>query len=157
IPTRLDQRDRPQVNGSLTYFKDGWAGSHSFKFGGEFQHEQEEYTTTVVNNLWLYLNNNQPTFVEVYQSPNTTRVVGRDAGAYVNDSWRLNNRVTINGGVRFDRYTNYVPAQVGPQGHQFPEIVGSTWNNYAPRIGFVYSLSNDGKTLVKANYGLYWE
>ena len=41
IPTRFDERDRPQVNGSLTYFKQGWGGSHSFKIGGEFQHEQQ--------------------------------------------------------------------------------------------------------------------
>jgi hypothetical protein len=27
---------------------------------------------------------------------------------------------------------------------------------FAPRIGVIYDLSNDGKMVVKANYGLYW-
>lgn len=157
IPTRIDQRDRPQVNGSLTYFKDGWAGNHAFKFGGEFQHEQQRYTTSVVNNLWLYLNNNVPTFVEVYLSPNFTRTVGRDTGAYANDTWTVNRRVTLNLGVRYDRYRNYVPAQLGPQGHEFPQIEGPLWNNWAPRAGVVYALTPDGRTLLKANYGIYWE
>ena len=31
---------RNQVLGSLSYFKDGWAGSHNFKFGGEFFNER---------------------------------------------------------------------------------------------------------------------
>ena len=31
---------RNQVLGSLNYFKDGWAGSHNFKFGGEFFNER---------------------------------------------------------------------------------------------------------------------
>jgi hypothetical protein len=157
IPTRIDQRDRPQLNGSLTYFKDGWAGSHSFKFGGEFQHEQQQFTTSVVNNLILYLNNGAPTFVEQYLSPNFTRIVGRDTGAYANDSWRFSKRVTVNLGLRFDRYRNFVPEQLGPQGHEFPLIEGPLWNNWAPRAGVVVALTDDGKTLIKANYGKYWE
>src|SRR5438093_3434497 len=118
IPTRIDQSDRPQLNGSLTWFKDGWAGSHSFKFGGEFQHEQQQFTTSVVNNTILYLNNNVPTFVELYLSPNFTRIVGRDTGAYASDSWRVNRRLTVNLGLRYDQYRSYVPEQLGPQGHQ---------------------------------------
>jgi hypothetical protein len=57
IPSRFDERDRPQANGSLTYFKTGLAGSHSFKFGGEFQHEQQTYSTEAFgpSNLILYL------------------------------------------------------------------------------------------------------
>jgi hypothetical protein len=158
IPTRYDERDRPQVNGSLTYFKDGWAGNHSFKFGGEFQQEQQRYSTPkVVNNVILFLNNNVPTQVDVYLVPNATRSVGRSKGAFVSDSWRVNSRLTFNVGLRFDQYTNYVPEQVGPQGHQFPQINGPKWNLFAPRIGLVYSFTDDQRTLVKATYGKYWE
>ena len=31
-----NERFRPQVNTSLSYFKSDWAGSHNFKIGGEF-------------------------------------------------------------------------------------------------------------------------
>ena len=31
-----------------------------------------------------------------------------------------------------------------------------TWNSFAPRIGVVYDLRGDGRTVIKANYGLYW-
>ena len=31
-----------------------------------------------------------------------------------------------------------------------------TWNQFAPRIGATFDLSGDGKTVIKANYGLFW-
>ena len=31
-----------------------------------------------------------------------------------------------------------------------------TWNVTAPRLGFTYDLTGNGKTVVKANYALYW-
>jgi hypothetical protein len=31
-----------------------------------------------------------------------------------------------------------------------------TWNVFAPRIGVVFDLGGDGRTVVKGNYGLYW-
>lgn len=159
IPTRFDERDRPQVNGSLTYFKDGWGGTHSFKVGGEFQHEQQRYSTTAFgpSSVILYMTNNRPTQADVYLVPNATRAVGRSKSVYLTDNWRVNSRLTFNLGYRFDRYTNYVPEQVGPQGHEFPQIEAPTWNLSAPRIGGVYALTDDQKTLIKASYGMYWE
>ena len=38
---------------------------------------------------------------------------------------------------------------------RFPERL-LTWNVFAPRIGVVYDITGDGKTVIKANYGLYW-
>lgn len=159
IPTRYDERDRPQANGSLTYFRTGWAGSHTFKFGGEFQHEEQTYTTPAFGpgNTILYLNNNVPTQVDVYLVPSNTRSVGRSKSAYVSDTWQVNARLTFNLGARFDQYTNYVPDQAGPQGYQFPQINGPTWSLFAPRFGAVYALTDDQRTLVKASYGKYWE
>jgi hypothetical protein len=37
-----------------------------------------------------------------------------------------------------------------------PAATYYTWNEIAPRIGFIYDLSGNGKTVVKFNYGLYW-
>ena len=31
-----------------------------------------------------------------------------------------------------------------------------TWNNLGPRVGVTYDLAGDGKTVVKASYGLFW-
>jgi hypothetical protein len=67
--------------------------------------------------------------------------------------------------VRWDRYDGWLPEQnqlaatVGPisvPAKTFPEQDLFTWNVVAPRIGLVYDLRGDGRTVVKGNYGLYW-
>jgi hypothetical protein len=42
-----------------------------------------------------------------------------------------------------------VPARTSPENHLF------SWNLFAPRVGMVYDLSGDGRTVVKVNYGLW--
>jgi Carboxypeptidase regulatory-like domain len=94
-------------------------------------------------------------------------------GAFVNDTWSI-GRATLNAGFRWDRYKGWLPeqeqlagslaawaprfpslaAQVQPK--TFPEVTFYTWNVAAPRIGLTFDLTGDGKTVLKANYGLYW-
>ena len=38
----------------------------------------------------------------------------------------------------------------------FPERDFFTWNSFGPRVGLTYDLAGDGKTVVKASYGLFW-
>ena len=94
-------------------------------------------------------------------------------GAFVNDTWAV-GRVTLNAGFRYDRYRGWLPEQEQLAGSlaawapRFPALAGLvqpktfsdvtfyTWNVAAPRIGFTFDLSGDGKTVLKGNYGLYW-
>ena len=75
---------------------------------------------------------------------------------YAQDAWQLNSRFTLNFGFRLDHYRSYYPEQVGSSGHKFEEFTGATLNNPGPRLGMVYALSDDQKTVIKANYGKYW-
>ena len=95
------------------------------------------------------------------------------AGLFVNDTWAF-GRATINAGFRYDRYRGWLPEQQQLDGSlaewasQFPslasQVVAKTlpqtqffvWNLAAPRVGLTFDLGGDGKTVVKANYGLYW-
>jgi hypothetical protein len=54
---------------------------------------------------------------------------------------------------------NQLGATVGPvvlESKTFAETDLFTWNLVAPRIGVVFDLTGDGRTVVKGNYGLYW-
>jgi hypothetical protein len=73
----------------------------------------------------------------------------------------VNNRLTLNLGLRFDRYRVFLPEQAHPAGRFNPTLqtfpVIDTlidWNVLAPRIGAGYDLGGDGKTI--ASYGHYW-
>lgn len=151
-------RHRYQAHGSLTYFKDDWAGQHNFKVGGEAMQEVYDSTYTVLNNQVLVLNNGAPNEVFVYQSPALSKNRLMISSAYGADTWKVNSRLTLNLGLRLDHYRSYVPAQVGPTGQQFSAIDPAVaWNNLGPRIGFVYGLTGDGKTTIKGHYGRYWQ
>jgi hypothetical protein len=67
---------------------------------------------------------------------------GKYFGSYVQDTWKLNSRFTINAGVRFD-----VDGEPPPL----------TTNFYAsPRAGFAWDPFGDGKTVIKAGGGVYY-
>ena len=82
--------------------------------------------------------------------------------AFVSDVWRPRPRLTVNFGLRWDRFTASVPAQnkaVGPwpfpRTGAVPEIDVIDTNGLAPRVGVAFDLFGDGRTALKATYGAY--
>ena len=85
----------------------------------------------------------------------------RNIGAFVDDSVRLGDRVTLNLGVRAD-HSNGVCAgaeelddNAQPTGKTFPRADFFTWNSISPRLGVNFKLTGDGKTVVKSHWGRY--
>ncbi|MEW6320949.1 MAG: carboxypeptidase regulatory-like domain-containing protein [Acidobacteriota bacterium] len=173
-------RDRKQLTGAATYFIDSARGSHTIKVGGERLREQgwEGFEQVYGGNILASYANGVSSNV-IFGIP-TARSVGslkdNDNGnltsrsalnhdsLFANDTWAV-GRVTLNFGVRYDRYHGWLPEQeqlaatVGPvsvAAATFAENHLYTWNQVAPRVGFVYDFANDGKTVLKANYGLFW-
>jgi len=164
IPTRN------QVLGSFSYFKDGWAGSHNFKIGGEWFDERFDYLRGqnglgyVPGDVTHILRNGSASEVLFFLSPTASLNGLRTTGLYLADTWRATPRLTLALGARFDRYRSYLPEQIGPPvgpfnatQTTFPGVDNLlTWNLPAPRVGMTYDLSGDGKTILKANAALYW-
>jgi carboxypeptidase family protein len=102
--------------------------------------------------------------------------------AFVQDNWRATSRLTINMGLRWDPWFPYKDSkgrvgcfEPGQQSQRFPNsppglIFGgdnhdpgcpsssmkTRAGNFAPRLGFAYKLTNDGKTSVRGGAGLYY-
>jgi hypothetical protein len=173
-----NDRDRKQYNLASTYFLDTTKGSHTIKVGAEMLKERQwiGFTQGVGGNIEHVYSNGVssqvifriPTATEVGHLHNTANLKSQNAlnanSAFLNDTWTV-GKMTINGGVRWDQYKGWLPEQsslaatVGPtvvQAETFAETDLYTWNVVAPRVGIVYDLSGDGKTVIKANYGLYF-
>src|SRR5207244_2116306 len=112
---------------------------------------------TKFGNIEMFLNNGRPTQVQLFQNATPNLTALREFGAYAQDSWKLNSRLTVNYGFRFDQYLAYTPPQQSPAGITFDRINAPTWNGPGPRLGAAYALTGDGKTLLKASWGLFWE
>jgi hypothetical protein len=173
-------RDRKQATAALTYFLDAGGGSHTIKVGGELLKEQswEGYEQQFGNNIETVYDNgvsDEVTFAlqtatEVgglglnTKGALTSRAALDHMGAFVNDTWAA-GRLTLNAGLRFDRYRGWLPEQeqlaasTGPVSVEAKTLAQReffTWNLFAPRLGVTYDLSGDGRTVLKGNYGFYW-
>ena len=102
-------------------------------------------------------------------------------GVFVQDDWKVTDRLTLNLGLRWDvgignreKYNRLAyfnptaPNPLGPSaglpnlqgelnwiGHGNPQNQQATdWSNLAPRFGFAYSL--DSKTVIRGGYGIFF-
>jgi hypothetical protein len=155
-------RSRPQVNGSLSYFKNGWGGTHNLKFGGEIM--LDNLTDPFLgyghpSNSVSYLNNGVAEEVDLYLGENVSKSSLWTYAAYVDDSFQVHPRATLSLGLRLDRYVPFLPEQDGPaaSGQHFAEVNPIlTWNNWGPRLGVSVDLTGQAKTVLKVNYGQFW-
>ena len=152
--------NRPQANGSMSFLKTGWGGSHTFRIGGEYMNDRLVAPTDGYGNpcnCVSTLNNGTPTQVQIRLGPNVSKNALTTAAGFMDDAWRLNGRVTLSLGMRLDRYQPILPEQQGPAGQTFPAIDPVlTFNNWAPRVGMSADLTGDGKTVLKLHYGQFW-
>jgi hypothetical protein len=97
-------------------------------------------------------------------------------GAYIQDDWRVNSKLTLNLGLRYDLFVPYV--EVFDRQSNFDTSTGkfvvasddATINgikvgralqttpkkDFAPRFGFAYDLFGKGQTVVRGGYGIFW-
>ena len=82
---------------------------------------------------------------------------------FLQDSWRVRSNLTLNYGVRYDvELTPTSPAvnalsQAAENALGITEGIPRDYNNFAPRVGLAWDPHNDGKTVVRASYGMFYD
>jgi len=71
------------------------------------------------------------------------------------DQFRVNNRLTLNYGVRWDLQKLPTPPTCNPAFALTCNIPYSK-NNFAPRVGFAYALGERSSTVVRGAFGLFY-
>jgi hypothetical protein len=160
-----EDRRNDQVNGALTFVTDGKLGRHHLTVGGDVQRmiDGQRWNRSFPGDVLHELRGGSPFQVYLFQAPSHSTSGIWLYEAYASDSWQVNRRLTLNLGIRFDRFRTFLPAQEHPAGRfnpsprSYPAVDRLlAWNFAASRVGASVDLGGGGRTIVKLNYGRYW-
>jgi outer membrane receptor protein involved in Fe transport len=138
-------------------------GGHELKYGGEYDLVGWDQVNQRTGPTFTAADGRQTatgaqitvspdvTFGQIYRVTRANFNSGRATDQhyvnfFVQDSWRIGERLTINPGLRYEQET-----MSGTIVKDF-----SLKNNWAPRIGATFDLAGDGRTKIYGNYGRYY-
>lgn len=158
-------------------------GNHLFKFGADLRFSQQnafrdvesrgrlqfspffQLTGNALGDLLLGF----PLFTSVARVDNPQQLRTESYNFFINDSYRVTQRLTLNAGLRYeynsppvdaeDRANVYDPVtrslvRVGTNGVPRSGFEADK-NNFAPRVGFAWSVSEE--TVLRGGYGIYYD
>ncbi|HEY7290747.1 MAG TPA: TonB-dependent receptor [Vicinamibacterales bacterium] len=126
-------------------------GAHALRAGIDFQLNDDTITyprsirgSYSFSTLAAFLAGvyNNAGFTQTF-GPSTISQSNPNVGIYGQDEWKIGPHLTINAGVRYDL--------------QFLDTITTDKNNVSPRAGIVWSPSDGGRTIVRANGGLFYD
>jgi len=156
-------------------------GRHDTKFGGDFNYIPTKAIFTVNyggvydfgnQSLFPGLPNFSPVqayglgmpgdFIQGIGSPSDS-FDNKPLGLFWQDSWRVRHNLTLNYGVRYD--VEFPPKFKPPVGLALPAYqalglqkgIQTDKNNIQPRFGLAWDPRGDGKTVVRASYGIFYD
>ena len=151
---------------------------HQLKLGATWIHEPELFTSTesLFSGHYTYLANDPAAplrEIMVAGGAAAANIPLDMYGLYVQDDWRVTDRLTLNLGVRWDYVDgapldqgsnpNFVVMQAAGRAGRFAGSAlddfgkdprGDT-NNIQPRAGFAYDVRGDGRDVVRGGWGRY--
>jgi outer membrane receptor protein involved in Fe transport len=162
-----------QVSATVTTFADDWlAGDHDFKFGIQAS-KGDAITKSAVSATGTYYTHYESydyygyEYVYYYRAFQPPYYYGNEQesiAAFIDDSWRISDRLTLNLGVRYDYHKGIIPAfprldgDGNPTGETIPGVDPVfTWKNISPRLGFAYDVSGNQKTVIRGSFGVYYD
>ena len=160
-----DNRDRDEYRINMSVFADDLAGSHEFKFGGDYNvlyydsadwytgsleaydRSPENYLRPVDLNGDGYLTEYVVIEEPLEDARNTYKSDGNLYTGFVQDSWRLLPNLTIKPGVRVDFVTldNHVGEQVADM------------DRWQPRLGAAWDITGNAKYVVRGSWGRFMD
>jgi outer membrane receptor protein involved in Fe transport len=154
---------RTTATAKVSHLADDFLGaSHDFKFGVQYSDAVAKGIYGYNDLIFTYTANGIQYGYGYERQPFSYSGNSRNIGFFLDDTIRVNSRVSFNAGLRYDYDKAYSAAQDeldqlgNPTGVTFPRTDLYTWKNFSPRLGFNLKLTSDGKTVLKGHWGRYY-
>jgi outer membrane receptor protein involved in Fe transport len=156
-------RNTRTVKADLTHFVAHFlGGSHEVKVGASYDWLiNSEYREWLAGARVHILLNGVPDRIQLSNAPVNQNSNVNQLAAYVQDQWSLSRRLTLNLGARFETLEGWYPegssGGVNFPAQTFPEqrdVVN--FDNIAPRVGIVYDIKGDHKTVLRGTFGRFY-
>jgi hypothetical protein len=163
----IRNRDRYQANATAQYYVDqALGGRHELRFGFDNSHAVTQNETNRVDQVRVFYNSTltpRSQNVEIYATPLIDLSALDVLAIFAQDSYSV-KRLTLTGGIRYERLEGYLPEQSSPPSVFYPSIQRSfpearnlvLWHTAGPRASAIYDVTGDGRTAAKASYGRYY-
>ena len=164
LPRIQPAERRFQIQDNATWVK----GSHSIKFGADIATTRDwayiisnfygSYSYQTVNAFALDYSGNATgtkywqSYSQTFGNPTLATTIN-DYGFYLQDQWRVTDRLTVNYGARYE-YAQLPQPKVCNPDYPLTCNVPSSPTNLAPRVGVAYRLND--KTILQAGYGMFY-
>ena len=166
---------RTDLKGKVSHYASDWlGGDHDFKFGVNYvdgshsSHGGYVPGPNYPGGVYYYIYGDGTPYSILTGTTYNKGGQFKETSAYVEDVINVGNRVTVSAGVRMDRVrgisqdvddllVNDLEALTFDKqgiasgaGEQF------SWTNFGPRLGFNMRLDDDGKTVLRGNWGRFY-
>lgn len=157
------------LDNTFSWFLPNKGGDHDLKFGVNYLYSSlrsEDYGnqngTFTFNSDLPFDRNNPRTYPERFsiRVPGAVNnyMKGHFIGVFAQDKWKLNNRLTVSLGGRYD--IEYVPTPnqenplyAGGGSDKYP----IDKNNFSPRFGFSYAIDQHRRSVLRGGTGLFFQ
>jgi hypothetical protein len=157
-----------QIRNTFSWFVPDMGGDHDFKFGGTFHrtrvttgNENVLNGTFEFNTDLVFDSLNPATYPDRLNiqvgNPlgNTFEIVQHTYEAFFQDKWQVNDRFTVGLGVRYDLElfdSGITDNPLFPDGGDPRDK-----NNVSPRTSVAYDVTGDGRSVIRAGYGIFYD
>jgi outer membrane receptor protein involved in Fe transport len=126
-------------------------GAHSIRVGTEFIYNDDTITfprtyrgSYAFSSLATFLSGtyNNSGFTQTFAN-SVIHQTNPNAGFYAQDEWKVNSRLTLNVGLRYDL--------------QYLRSIQTDTNNVSPRAGFAWTPFSSRKMVIRGGYGLFYD